>query len=163
MLNTGKAFSASLKLIYQLRLVSIRVNAMLKYGDPQHFADCQLMRKKAEAQHRFLQVIGTDDPLQMEGRELMYNRQTPLHPDSSDHKHGWAVLVVVGPFTGGELYIPCLNLRMRYTDGTMIMVRGKILPHQVEAFSNGQRISIAHFTHRAMWKACGIEPTLSRI
>ncbi len=44
--------------------------------------------------------------------------------DKSDHKKGWAVLVVVGPFTVGEFYIPCLRFRMSYTDGTMIMVRG---------------------------------------
>jgi hypothetical protein len=163
MLNTGKAFSASLNLIHQLRLVSIRVNAMLKYADPVHFAECEQLRKEAEVRHYFLQVIGADDPLQMEGRELMYNRQTPLHPDKSDHKNGWAVLVVVGPFKGGELYIPCLDLRMRYTDGTMIMVRGKILPHEVEAFSDGQRITIAHFTHRSMWAECGMKPTLTRV
>lgn len=62
----------------------------------------------------------------MEGREIMYNRQTPLHPDNSDPKRGWAILVVVGPLTGGALYIPCLNLRLRYTDGDMIMIRGRI-------------------------------------
>ncbi|KAJ7823111.1 hypothetical protein B0H13DRAFT_1919781 [Mycena leptocephala] len=146
MLNTGKAFSASLNLIHQLRLVSIRVNAMLKYADPVHFVECQQLRKEAETRHYFLQVIGADNPLQMEGRELMYNRQTPLHPDKSDHKNGWAVLVIVGPFK----------------DGTMIMVRGKILPHEVEAFSDGQRITIAHFTHRSMWAECGMEPTLTR-
>ncbi|KAJ6539600.1 hypothetical protein B0H19DRAFT_1269902 [Mycena capillaripes] len=139
MLKTGRAFSASLKLMNQLHLVSHRVNWMLKYGDRTHYKEARKLRKKAEAEHQFFKVIGTDDPLKMEGREIMYNRQTPLHPDKSDHKKGWAVLVVVGPFTGGALRIPCLNLRMKYTNGTMIMFRGKILPHEVEAFSGGQR------------------------
>ncbi|KAJ7939463.1 hypothetical protein B0H13DRAFT_2300741 [Mycena leptocephala] len=99
MLNTGKAFAASLNLIHQLRLVSIRVNAMLKYADPVHSAECEQLRKEAEACYYFLQVIGADDPLQMEGRELMYNR----HPDKSDHKNGWAVLVVWAELVSGPL------------------------------------------------------------
>ncbi|KAJ7619015.1 hypothetical protein DFH06DRAFT_935352, partial [Mycena polygramma] len=64
-----------------------------------------------------------------------------------DPPTSWAVLVASGPFSGGELSIPCLGLCMSYTDGTMIMVRGKVLPHEVEAFVDGQRICIAHFTH----------------
>ncbi|KAJ7674248.1 hypothetical protein B0H17DRAFT_1241668 [Mycena rosella] len=88
----------------------------------------------------------------------MYNRKTPLHPDKSDHKRGWAVLVVVGPFTGGALHIPFLNLHMSYTNGTMIMIRGKVLPHEVEAFCTCQHICIAHFTHRSLWNSCGIVP-----
>ncbi|KAJ7499113.1 hypothetical protein FB451DRAFT_1161681 [Mycena latifolia] len=158
MLKSGRAFSASLDLINQLHLVSHRVNAMLQYGDEPYWECSKELRAKAESMFKFLKVIGSDDPLVMEGRELMYNRQTPLHPDKSDHKRGWAVLVVVGPFTGGALHILCLNLRMRYTDGTMIMVRSKILPHEVEAFSDGQHVCIAHFTHRSLWKVCGLEP-----
>ncbi|KAJ7653842.1 hypothetical protein B0H17DRAFT_1146949 [Mycena rosella] len=136
-LKSGRNFSASLALISQLHLISYRVDAMLQYGDEAHFEACKKLRAEAEKRHKFLKVIGSDDPLVMEGREIMYNRQTPLHPDKSDHKRGWAVLVVVGPFTGGALHIPCLNLHMSYTNGTMIMIRGKVLPHEVEAFSNG--------------------------
>ncbi|KAJ7692284.1 hypothetical protein B0H17DRAFT_1061709 [Mycena rosella] len=119
---------------------------------------CKKLRAEAEKRHKFLKVIGSDDPLVMEGREIMYNRQTPLHPDKSDHKRGWAVLVVVSPFTGSALHILCLNLRMSYTNGTMIMIRGKVLPHEVEAFSNGQHICIAHFMHRSLWNSCRIIP-----
>jgi hypothetical protein len=46
---------------------------------------------------------------------------------------------------------------MKYPDGSMI------IPHEVEAFSNGIYIFLAHFTHRSMWKACEITPTLTRI
>ncbi|KAJ7679933.1 hypothetical protein B0H17DRAFT_1077321, partial [Mycena rosella] len=127
---------------HDLHLISYRINTMLQYGDEAHFEACEKLRAEAEKWHKFLKVIGSDDPLVMEVRS----------------QKGWAVLVVVGPFTGGALHIPCLNLRMSYTNGTMIMIRGKVLPHEVKAFSNGQRICIAHFTHRSLWNSCGIVP-----
>ncbi|KAK7055063.1 hypothetical protein R3P38DRAFT_2760345 [Favolaschia claudopus] len=140
MLKTGKGFAASLQLIAQLRLISHRVNCLIDEIDPTHSAQLQELHASACKRYRFYDILGTKDPLYMEGRELMYNRQTPLHADKSDPKNGWAVLVVVGPFTGGDLFIPCLNLQMRYTHGTMIMVRGKLLPHEV--FVNA--LSISH-------------------
>jgi hypothetical protein len=48
----------------------------------------------------------------MEGRAIMYNRQTP----------------------GGDLYIPRLKLRIRYLPGDMVVLRGRILPHEVRAW-----------------------------
>lgn len=142
----------------ELHLVSHRVNSLIKYVDEAHYKALVELRAEAERLHKFFKVMGTDDPLLMEGRELMYNRQTPLHSDSSDPKKGWAVLVIVGKFKGSALHIPCLNLHTSYTEGTMIMVRGKVLPHEVEAFLDGQWICIAHFTHKSLWDACKISP-----
>ncbi|KAJ7083209.1 hypothetical protein C8R44DRAFT_753514 [Mycena epipterygia] len=85
----------------------------------------------------------------MEGREIMYNRQTSLHLDHSDPNKGWAVLIVVGPFQGSVLHIPCLNLHLQYMHGNIIIICGHILSHEVEAFSGGQCMCIAHFTHKA--------------
>ncbi|KAK7021159.1 hypothetical protein R3P38DRAFT_2781125 [Favolaschia claudopus] len=121
MLKTGTGFVASLDLIAQLRLVSHRVNCVVEEVDPVYYAQLKELHAAASKRYRFYDVLGTKDPLYMEGRELMYNRQTPLHPDKSDPKLGWAVLVVVGPFTGGDLVIPCLNMRLLYTHGTIIM------------------------------------------
>lgn len=159
MIKTGRVFSASLELLSQMRLISVRVNVLVKAVDPIHYAQMVELRAAAELKHKFFEVIGTGDPLNMEGRELIFNRQTPLHPDRSDHWESWACIMAIGPFKGGPLHIPSIGLRMEYWDGTMILLRGKILKHEVEAFSGGQRISIAHFTHRSFWKSCGVVPT----
>ncbi|KAJ7605255.1 hypothetical protein DFH06DRAFT_1348819 [Mycena polygramma] len=123
MIKSGRTFAASLSLIEQMRFISARVNAMLQAVDPVNFAQLQSLRTEAERINYFLQILNKADPLVMEGREIMWNRQTGLHKDGSDPARSWAVLVVFGPFTGGALSIPCLGLRMRYTDGTMIMAR----------------------------------------
>ncbi|KAK7033318.1 hypothetical protein R3P38DRAFT_2773735 [Favolaschia claudopus] len=123
LLKTGRGFAASLNLIAQLRLVSHRVNCIVEAVDPKHFQQLRELHAAACRRYRFYDILGTKDPLYMEGRELMYNRQTPLHADNSDPLTGWAVLVVVGPFTGGDLFIPCLNMRLLYNHGTIIMIR----------------------------------------
>ncbi|KAF7349882.1 hypothetical protein MVEN_01288800 [Mycena venus] len=50
-----------------------------------------------------------------------------------------------------------------HPDRTIIMVRGRILPHAIEAFSDGQRIVIAYFTHQTLWDVCSIEPIAVRL
>jgi hypothetical protein len=97
------------------------------------------------------------DGLLWEGRSFQFNRQTPLHPDSTDPPKCWVALVALGHFKGGHLFIPRLNLRLWYEPGTIILLRGHILPHVVEAFFDGQRISIAHFTHESLWDALGLQ------
>jgi hypothetical protein len=93
----------------------------------------------------------------MEGRAIMFNRQTPLHPDRLDPFTSWAIMIALGDFqNGGDLYVPRLKLRIRFLPGDMIAIRGRILPHEVEAWSGGQRVSIAHFTHQSLWDSFGM-------
>ncbi|KAJ7495449.1 hypothetical protein FB451DRAFT_955498, partial [Mycena latifolia] len=84
------------------------------------------------------------------GREIRFNRKTPLHADSGDPKAGWAALVALGGFKGGVMSVPAVNLRMRYSGGDLVPIRGRVLKHEVEDFSDGQRISITHSTPQSM-------------
>lgn len=96
--------------------------------------------------------IHTSDNCLFEGRSIIFNRMTPLHPDKSDLKGGWAFMVALGDFkSGGDLRVPKLNLEMQYLPGDLIAIRGRLLPHEVLAWDKGQRISIVHFTHAQNW------------
>ncbi|KAG2132885.1 uncharacterized protein EDB93DRAFT_1093456, partial [Suillus bovinus] len=59
-------------------------------------------------------------------------------------------LVALGSFKSDHLFIPRLNLRLWYESSTIILLYGHILPHAIKAFFDGQRISIAHFTHESL-------------
>lgn len=107
--------------------------------------------EKVREKYPHARALAALDPLQMEGRAIMFNRKTPVHPDRQDPHRSWALLVTLGQCCGGKMYIPRLNLRLRYDPGDLVAVRGKPLPHGVEAWSGGQRISIAHFTHQSLW------------
>ena len=85
------------------------------------------------------------------GRPWNYVQQknAPPHrsPGSSlclgDNDHLW------------KLYrcIERLRLHILYLPGNAIIICGRILPHEVEEWGPGQRISIAHFTHSSLWKS----------
>jgi hypothetical protein len=151
-IKTATQFSKATKLIEDLSYLSEGVNAAIKEIDPDQYEALLKMRKSAHKVNPFASSLSTIDPLVMEGRAIMYNRQTPLHPDSQDPFTAWAILVVLGKFDkGGYLSVPRLKLRIRFLPGDMIILRGRILPHEIEAWYGGQRVSIAHFTHQSLW------------
>lgn len=111
------------------------------------------MRDKLNQDNAASKALSSIDPLLFEGRGVMYNRKTPLHQDKLDPHRGWAALLALGEFkTGGELSIPRLKLKVRYLPGDLILIRGRILPHEVLDWDGKQRISIVMFTHTDMWK-----------
>jgi hypothetical protein len=39
--------------------------------------------------------------------------------------------------------------------GDIILIRGRVVPHLIEPWTDGQRIAIPHFTHSSLWRAAG--------
>lgn len=157
-IRTGAQFSATTKAISQVSLLSHAINALIKEIDPVQYEALRTLRKKCLAQYPYLKALSSLDPLVMEGRAIQFNRQTPLHPDRQDPRKSWATMITFGKFTaGGDLRIPRLNLDMRYLPRDVVIVRGRLLPHEVKAWGPGQRLSIAHFTHESLWRSYGME------
>ncbi|KAJ7197532.1 hypothetical protein C8J57DRAFT_1545936 [Mycena rebaudengoi] len=119
--TTSHAFACSMELVHELRLLSHHVNDLILFADPAHYAALKSICAEAEHKYKFVKVLGSHDPLMMEGCEIIFNRQMPLHTDRPDPNKGWAVLVVLGHFKGGPLCIPALNLRLQYMHRDMIM------------------------------------------
>ena len=130
---------------------SHRINSLLELIDPSQHKALTELRKAVHAKYAFARALDSVDPLLFEGRAIMWNRQTRLHADSTDPIRAWVCLFVLGKFKKGYLFIPRLNLRLSYEPGTIIFIRGHILPHEVEAWEGGQRVSIVHFTHQSVW------------
>jgi hypothetical protein len=143
-------------LLQELALTSSRVNSGLHYIDPEYYKHHLLLQEAVHQKYPHTRALNSIDPLVMEGKAIMWNRQTPLHPDRLDPPQSWAVLLVCGAFQKGYLVIPRLNLRLRYQGGDMVFLRGGILPHEVEAWEGGQRVSLAHFTHKSLWDEFGL-------
>jgi hypothetical protein len=137
-------------------LASHRLNRVLELLDPLQFQALQNLRKAVHAKYAFARALDSIDPLLFEGRAIMWNRQTPLHGDYTDPVRAWVALIVLGDFTKGHLFVPRLNLRLSYEPGTIVYIRGHILPHEVEAWEGGQRVSIVHFTHQSVWDEFGM-------
>lgn len=125
--------------------------------DPQFHANLTQLRTAMEKKHVISECMNSVDPLLPEGREFIFNRKSGLHRDNHDPKLAYAVILTAGNFKGGYISIPLLKLRIRLEPGDLVLIRGRVLEHEIEEWEGGQRISMPHFTHTSMWRSCGME------
>ena len=156
--KTGGAFSRTAELYRKFDFLSKKINETTQLVDPKFFDAFTQLHQKAKAKHPSLAAWSGVDPFLFEERELLLNRISGRHRDSQDPKLAYAGLYAAGNFTsGGHLFFPQLNLRVRLLPGDFVLLRGRVLEHQIEAWEGGQRISIPHFTHTSLWRDCGLE------
>ena len=142
-------------MIHNLRLLSHRINAILKFADPEHYSQLLVVKAKLEEMIPSYKSLCAIDPVLYEGRELLFNRLSGLHTDSQDPPLAWAILTAFGEFKGGYIFLPNLELRIRLEPGDIVLIRGRVVPHLIEDWTGGQRISIPHFTHSSVWRTVG--------
>ena len=133
------------------------MNHILELLDSEAFKCYTTAHKRLCKRFRWLEALAAVDPTLFHGRSFIFNRATPRHLDAKDVPEGWAVLLSVGDYEGGELYLPHLGMIVPFLPGTAIFIRGGILPHEILAFSNGQRISVAHFVHDNVFNHVGVK------
>jgi hypothetical protein len=153
-IKSASQFSTTMAAVAEMRSLSLVVNKVLETIDKNQFEALESLHTRICQRYPVVEALSSIDPLKMEGRAIMYNRKTPSHIDRLDPLRSWATMITFGEFKeGGECYIKRLRLRLRYLPGDAIVIRGRILPHEVEEWGAGQRISIAHFTHTSLWKS----------
>jgi hypothetical protein len=141
-----------------MKELSERINETIRLVDPVFFKAITELRQVSSEKHPSLRMWNSQDPLLFEGRELLFNRSSGKHVDSQDPKAAYAGLFAAGNFTsGGVLHIPGLNLRVRLLPGDFVLIRGRVLEHEIEPWDGGQRISIPHFTHTSLWRDCQLD------
>ena len=139
----------------KLEILSLKVNECIKIADPKFFEDLEEFHKVGCEKYACLD--GWKDPLLMEGREVLFNRISGNHLDGQDPRLGYAGLYSCGTFTsGGWIYFRQLKLKIRLLPGDFILIRGRVLEHEILEFDGGQRISIPHFTHTSLWRDLGM-------
>ncbi|TFK64804.1 hypothetical protein BDN72DRAFT_774126 [Pluteus cervinus] len=137
--------------------LSHMINRALELIDEDQYKALMDLQQRCVEKYAHVEALNAIDPLVYEGRAIMFNRQTPAHVDKQDPKRSWATMITLGDFTaGGNLRIERLNLTIRYLPRDVVILRGRLLQHEVQAWSGGRRISIAHFTHESLWKEFGM-------
>ncbi len=151
LLETCYAHGALTDFMKESEFISRRLNGILKEIDAKFHEGLGKVREVINKISGVATFSGID-PILMEGRSLIFNRETPMHNDNLDCPTGWQFLLSAGNFTsGGSLYLPHLNLRLRLLPGDLIALRGRVLSHEVEPWIGGQRISMVNFTHESIW------------
>lgn len=156
-MKNGGSLAKACEFYKEMVPVSKCINEVTRVADPTFHEQQTRLRDKVEELYPVTKAMNAVDPLLMEGREILMNRRSGLHRDSTDPHKAWAGLLAAGDFTsGGQLLVPELNLRLRLLPGDFVMVRGRALYHAVEDWDGGQRICIPHFTHTSLWRQCGM-------
>ncbi|KAK8066589.1 hypothetical protein PG997_013336 [Apiospora hydei] len=78
---------------------------------------------------------------------LGINSYTQRHLDKTDVKFGFASLVGLGSYTGGDLCFPRLALKLEYQPGDCVIFRGRELAHFVHDW-DGYRIFLLFTNHQ---------------
>jgi hypothetical protein len=135
--KTGGAFARMAELYHQFNLLSKKINETIELVDLVFFDVLTQLHRRATAKHASLAAWTSVDSLLLEGWELLY---------------------AAGNFkSGGCVFFPQLNLHVCLLPGDFVLLRGRVLEHQIEAWEGGQRISIPHFTHTSLWRDCGLD------
>jgi hypothetical protein len=156
MIRSCKVWMGTCNLLAELELLAHRVNACIKFTDRELYENLLVFRQKHLKAQKAIEAISSIDPLLYKGRELLYNVRLSEHIDGQDPRRSLSAFSVFGEFRGGYLSYRALGIRVRFRPGDMNLLRGRVVPHEVEPFV-GQRIAIPHFTHTSCWRALDME------
>lgn len=93
------------------------------------------------------QTRRSGEPFSM--RALLVNLMTYEHQDTGDWHHGYAFLLPVGDFTGGDLVLRELGLQIDAPAGCLQMFRGRELRHSITKWT-GRRFVCVNVTHESV-------------
>ena len=82
-------------------------------------------------------------------KATLVDLHTTEHKDISDWNRGFAALVPLGAFEGGDLLIRQLGLRIEGPSGCAQFIRGKDLFHSITKWT-GRRFVVVNVTHQAV-------------
>jgi hypothetical protein len=122
-----------------LDLLSRKINKAIEVTDPKFFAAFSQLHEVSKAKHASLTAWSSIDTLLLKGCELLFNHLSGKHKDSQDPRLAYAGLYAAGNFkSGGYLYLHQFNLRVCLLSGDFVLIHGRVLEHEIEAWEGGQ-------------------------
>jgi hypothetical protein len=83
------------------------------------------------------------------GHTWIINRSTPAHKDVKGFKSGYDYLSASGSALA-ELKLPDAGITCSYNPGTVVALAGRVMNHEVNQLSEGNRISVARWIRTAI-------------
>lgn len=159
-MRTCTSYTEAVDILAELDFVSHRINHVLEMVDPVAYKAYKSARAALCKKYPWFRAVAAVDPTVFHGHSAIYNGATPKHYDGFDVHEGWSALLAMGQFTGGELCVENVGVVMNFAPGTLILLCGSALPHEVCQFAGGQRFSLAHFAHADVMRELGISFTV---
>ena len=80
---------------------------------------------------------------------IFENRQTPLHRDGRGARYCADFLSILGNFTGGDLFLPDLNIKLEWLPNSACMFDGRTFAHEVMPWTGEKRLCLVNY----IWKS----------
>lgn len=149
--NGSTRFVTSRRIIRSMNPVGTCVNAILEVICPPVYEASLQLREAIMKKYDWARDLLRDDIILTHGRSIAFNRQTQSHTDRLGPHGEWTPLIGLGFSRGATIRLAGIKEILPFEPRTIIFIRGGEIPHGIEAWQGGQRISIACFTHRVVW------------
>lgn len=89
--------------------------------------------------------------------QAIVNRRTPSHRDEGGFPTSYDLLLSLGTYSEARMILREIGASFRYTPGSVVFLSGKVLLHECESWSGGERICVAHFIKDNVHERCGVQ------
>jgi hypothetical protein len=113
------------------------------------------MLKQGEGLHMWYEDINLW-PSVFSGIQAIINRITPSHRDSGAAAPVFDLLVSAGTHQSAAITLGDVEANLSYMPGTVVLVCGRVLRHEVPTWKGGERICIAHFMRDNVHERLGL-------
>ncbi|KAK8878818.1 hypothetical protein PGQ11_000112 [Apiospora arundinis] len=127
---------------------------LMRRLDPEYYAECVEIFEQLPDDNFKIRTTRGDGVEEKDFCSLFavgINGHTQRHMDQGDIRGGLAGLLTVGNYTGGNLCLPQLNLKVPYQSGSCALIRGGGMEHLVTDFT-GPRFFVVGTNHETARK-----------
>lgn len=147
----SEKFMAARDISASMQGVGICVNSILEFIAPPLFKSCKELKHLIMAKYNWAADLYREHDVLMQGQSFAFNRQTRSHTDCRGPLGEWTPLIGLGFSRGAKIRLAGIQEILSFEPGSIIFIRGGEIPHGIEAWQGGQRLSIACFTHQNIW------------
>lgn len=96
-------------------------------------------------------------PSAFSGIGVIVNRVTPAHRDRGASAPVFDLLASMGLHKSATISLPDVQADLSYGPGTILLVCGRVLRHEVQIWDGGERICVAHYMRDNVHNRLGLQ------
>jgi hypothetical protein len=129
-------------------------NYLIKSVDPEVYLKMVALREKMIEKSAHVQAICAISPSLHTTLGIIVNRISGRHTDSTDAKGVWAVMFVLGNFTGGEVVFDKGKknaVTTRFRSGDVILLKAADVQHEIRHWKGDLRVTVVYYSKSFVW------------
>lgn len=96
-------------------------------------------------------------PSAFSAMQVIVNRKTPAHRDRGAAPCAYDLLISAGTHTQSFINLIDIKTTLSYAPGTVVLVCGRVILHEVPSWEGGEHICVAHYIRDVVHDRLGVE------